>query len=340
MPHPQEISTSPRISAIALDIAAYTKRGGEVLDSFPFVKEAITRAGLENLQHVRLQGNTSNTMGIAPGVFEDVSTVRFKNGFTIDVLSAQTEKGPIVRLYGMSRRGAASIEEPSHLFTTSAGFSTSTTFFPKNRRFRARTNTNKSRAIAELKRIASLPPIDRVFTADADLSASLVVARQIAHQSEHCYIGSTHVVFGCLCGTKQVGSLMGNTTLDFDTGLMPQNTHSLMVKAGLSAEKIWADIRREIADASNMAPGGSLITQDPSPRLEKAISYAKEEASLTDETLVSPGHMLLGIVRVGAGKSFRVLRRNGFNADEFRNVLASFSAERMSRHQTALKTAI
>ncbi len=69
--------------------------------------------------------------------------------------------------------------------------------------------------------------------------------------------------------------------------------------------------------------GRAIDVMETTPRLRKALDYAKESLSRFGHTQVSSAHLVLGLVTLQGGAADNVLRKSGLSVQSVENYLSS-----------------
>ena len=154
----------------------------------------------------------------------------------------------------------------------------------------------------------SLPVIFDHFTKRAQ--AVLVLAQEEAHQLNHTYIGTEHLLLGILHEGEGVGAkVLGEVGLDLQT------------------------IRQAVQDAVGHGPSGERTPGDMpiTPRFKQVLELASDEAKRLGHSYVGTEHLVLGLLREGEGVAGRLLTDVGMNPDTARSRIREFLANREAR---------
>jgi ATPases with chaperone activity, ATP-binding subunit len=116
---------------------------------------------------------------------------------------------------------------------------------------------------------------------------ALRLAQDSALRLGHSFVGSEHLLLGLM--------LEGS-------GL----AHRALRQGGLTVEAVEAALLRHHLALREREKKKGL--QGLTPRLKQAIEYAQEEAMAVGQRYIGTEHLLLGILRTGAGMALRILR--------------------------------
>lgn len=127
------------------------------------------------------------------------------------------------------------------------------------------------------------------------------LSRQAAQSWSHDYIGTEHVLLGLLKEASGVASLA-------------------LKNLGVDSEKIETELKKHISVGVLSVTKGQLPF---TPRCKKALEFALEEASTLGHTYIGTEHLLLGMIREGAGSALMALTACGVNAETVRKEVLS-----------------
>ncbi len=125
----------------------------------------------------------------------------------------------------------------------------------------------------------------------------LKLAQQEAKQRQHARIGTEHLLLGLLRE---------------EAGAASQVLHELGLQSG--------DVEHWVERLSTMGQRASLLKQDLdlTPRTQRVLELAKEEAQHQGAARIDTHHMLLGLVRQGDGTAIDILKQLGVTDDQIR----------------------
>lgn len=125
----------------------------------------------------------------------------------------------------------------------------------------------------------------------------LKLAQQEAKQRQHARIGTEHLLLGLLRE---------------EAGTASQVLHELGLQSG--------DVEHWVERLSTMRQRASLLKQDLdlTPRTQRVLELAKEEAQHQGAARIDTHHMLLGLVRQGDGTAIDILKQLGVTDDQIR----------------------
>jgi ATP-dependent Clp protease ATP-binding subunit ClpA len=133
---------------------------------------------------------------------------------------------------------------------------------------------------------------------------ALALAQEEAEQHRSSYIGTEHLLLGLM--------RIENGT-----------AWSVLDRLGIDADAVRKAIE-PVLDHGKRHVVGRII---PSSRVKRAIEIAFEEARMLNQSRVSTGALLLGLIVEGEDEAARVLAVFGLNADEVREGVAEAPAE-------------
>jgi len=127
----------------------------------------------------------------------------------------------------------------------------------------------------------------------------VVLAQEEARLARHRLIGTEHVLLGLLRVEDSV-------------------TARTFAALRLEIEDVRADVLRAVPPGPEPVPTGRIPF---TPRATRVIQASMNEAQMLGANYVGPAHILLALVREGAGVAARVLRRLGVDGDAVRAVV-------------------
>lgn len=122
------------------------------------------------------------------------------------------------------------------------------------------------------------------------------LANREAQRLNHNYVGTEHVLLGLLRG-------------DFGVAL------SVLKSLDIDLEKVRLELEKIVQPGSDMV---SMDILSLTPRTEKALRYAYEEARNLKHNYVGTEHILSGLLREQGGVAAQVLEYLGLKAEEVR----------------------
>jgi len=125
----------------------------------------------------------------------------------------------------------------------------------------------------------------------------LKLAQQEAKRRQHARIGTEHLLLGLLRE---------------EAGTASQVLHELGLQSG--------DVEHWVERLSTMGQRASLLKQDLdlTPRTQRVLELAKEEAQHRGAARIDTHHLLLGLVRQGDGTAIDILKHLGVTDDQVR----------------------
>jgi hypothetical protein len=127
--------------------------------------------------------------------------------------------------------------------------------------------------------------------------AAIVHAQDEAHDLDHEYIGTEHILLGVLRA---------------EDGVAAQVLSSLGITLDDTRERIVAIVGRGPGESAGS--GRAPFT----PRAKKALELALRESLALDHDYIGTEHLLLGLVREGEGVAAQVLEQQGADAETVR----------------------
>ncbi len=122
------------------------------------------------------------------------------------------------------------------------------------------------------------------------------LARQEAHQHNHEYIGTEHILLG----------LIGE-----GSGVTP----SMLNKLDHDFRKVRYELSKHVKSGPTLVAAGLL---PKTSEAEKVLEYADEEARNSGHPCVEAEHILVGLLRQAEGIAGQALIRIGLNVEELR----------------------
>jgi ATP-dependent Clp protease ATP-binding subunit ClpA len=133
---------------------------------------------------------------------------------------------------------------------------------------------------------------------------ALTLAQEEAEQHRSSYIGTEHLLLGLI--------RIENGT-----------ARSILDRLGIDADAVRKSIE-PVLDHGKRPDAGPII---PSSRVKRVIEIAFEEARMLNQSRVSTGPLLLGLIVEGQDQAARVLAGFGLSVDEVREGVAEAPAE-------------
>ena len=124
----------------------------------------------------------------------------------------------------------------------------------------------------------------------------LQLANQEAQRLNHEYIGTEHILLGLV---KEGSGVASNVLKNLDIDLA----------------KIRREVEKLVDQGSNVIGMGKL---PQTPRAQKVVGYAMDEARNLGHTYVGTEHLLLGLLREEEGVASQVLSNLGVNTNSVR----------------------
>jgi ATP-dependent Clp protease ATP-binding subunit ClpA len=125
---------------------------------------------------------------------------------------------------------------------------------------------------------------------------TLALARKEADRFHHNFVGTEHLLLGLL-KLGQGGAV------------------NVLLKLGLSLEKVRAEVEKQIGTGPDLERIGNLPY---TPRVRKVLALAAREAKELNHTYVGTEHILLGLLRERDSVAARVLRNCGIDTEQTR----------------------
>jgi hypothetical protein len=143
-----------------------------------------------------------------------------------------------------------------------------------------------------------IPPASKMALDSREL---LKVAREEAERLGHDFVGTEHVLLGLL----KVGQGAVN---------------ALLTRSKVCFENVQQEV--ECLVAPNKA-GPGRRDAPLTPRARKALQIAGKEAVRFQQGLVTPDHVLLGLLLEGSGVGARILKKMGIRAEQIREAIVA-----------------
>ncbi len=133
------------------------------------------------------------------------------------------------------------------------------------------------------------------------------LANQEAQRFNHDYIGTEHILLGLIRERSGVAACV--------------------------LKNLNVDLRELRLEVEKLLPSGPLVTTGKlpqTPRAQKVVEYAIEEARTLNHDYVGTEHILLGLLREQIGVAVQVLMNSGLKLDHVRNEVLSCLGEARS----------
>ncbi len=125
---------------------------------------------------------------------------------------------------------------------------------------------------------------------------ALALARAEADRLNHNFVGTEHLLLGLVALGQGVAV-------------------KVLQKLGLDLETVRMEVEKEVGTG----PDQKMIGNIPyTPRVRKVLALAAKEARALNHTYVGTEHILLGLLRAGAGVAARVLKNLNVNIEQTR----------------------
>ncbi len=145
----------------------------------------------------------------------------------------------------------------------------------------------------------------------AGIKGVLQTAEEEARKFNHKYIGTEHLLLGCL-----------------------QNENPrLLASLGISADHIREQVEFFIMGKGEQAVEGEV---DLNPRAKKVIELAVDEAKQLHDEMLESDHVMLGLVREGEGIAAKVVEALGINFGTARLTVLRYRRENHEITEPAL----
>ncbi len=131
-------------------------------------------------------------------------------------------------------------------------------------------------------------------------------ANREAKQMNHEFIGTEHILLGIMGEGAGVGA-------------------NVLKRFGVGLDQVRSEVLKLARPGPEMVTMGTLPR---TPRAEKAIEYAINEARDLNHGYVGTEHLLLGLVREGDGVAAQVLREVGLELEEMREEVLNLLGDR------------
>lgn len=125
------------------------------------------------------------------------------------------------------------------------------------------------------------------------------IAHSIVRKGRSNLLGTEHILFGLLAQRD---------------GAVRKMFFELDLNLSMAEMKVKDAVR--LAELSRQVSSGERVY--PTQRAKQAMTFAVEESQRLDEDYVGPQHFLLGILRLGEGAAFKVLREVNFTEEDTR----------------------
>jgi len=102
------------------------------------------------------------------------------------------------------------------------------------------------------------------------------------------------------------------------------NLRKELLKAGASLESVRKQIERERPPQQKVSTSVDMPLSEES---KQVLIYASEEASASDQQVIDPGHLVLGLLRVTGCLAATLLGQLGIQYDAFREILKASANE-------------
>jgi hypothetical protein len=96
-----------------------------------------------------------------------------------------------------------------------------------------------------------------------------------------------------------------------------------LVRAGVDVERLAADVQSQLAPSEHVEPNPEVSF---TPDAQQTLSLAYNEAGRMCDSHVGTEHILLGLLRLGKGPAFQVLRERGADLEGIRRVVEEINA--------------
>ena len=150
------------------------------------------------------------------------------------------------------------------------------------------------KSLAELPQAASRD--GGLFSRFTDRARKVVtLAQEEARQINHNYIGTEHLLLGLLAEGEGVGALA-------------------LKALGISLDQIRKDVVSKIGTGSSTPRGPIPFT----PRAKKTLELSLREALLLGHNYIGTEHLILALLKEGAGVASQVLQARGVDDEELR----------------------
>lgn len=136
----------------------------------------------------------------------------------------------------------------------------------------------------------------------------LALASREAKALKHTYLGTEHILLGLLREGDGVAA-------------------KLLRSLGVDIEQVRQEIQKELSpvqpvdriifpeppQAYRVSASEAGLSENFTPRAQRVLGFAREEASLFNDKFVGPEHVLLGLMKLGGGVAFNVLQKQGID---------------------------
>jgi len=128
-------------------------------------------------------------------------------------------------------------------------------------------------------------------------------AQEVAARHNENTVLTEHLLLGLIREPESVGS-------------------QLLLRLGIQLDKLRAELERQTIRGD----GRGLGVEQLSPRGQKAIKLAYEEAGLLQDNYIGTEHLLLGLIREGEGLAGRILTKMGVSLETARAAVKKIRA--------------
>ncbi len=129
----------------------------------------------------------------------------------------------------------------------------------------------------------------------------LALARKEADRFHHNYVGTEHLLLGLINLGQGVAV-------------------NVLQKMGLDLETVRSAVEKQVGKGPESKPTGNIPY---TPRVKKVLALAGKEARALNHSYVGTEHILLGLLREGAGVAARVLKSLDVDIERCRNEILS-----------------
>jgi ATP-dependent Clp protease ATP-binding subunit ClpA/predicted dehydrogenase len=145
----------------------------------------------------------------------------------------------------------------------------------------------------------------------------LVLASKEAKRLKHTYIGTEHILLGLMLEGDGVAA---RVLKDLDVDIKQTRQEILKELDPNFAGEAAKTVETGSQSVAKETPGVGLAGLEESftPLVAQAITFALEEARRLKHDFIGPEHILIGLIGVGRGIAFDVLRRLGLGLPEVR----------------------
>ncbi len=160
-------------------------------------------------------------------------------------------------------------------------------------------------------------PKDRFDKLTARAKKVLVLAEEEARRLNHNHIGTEHLLLGLVREGKGTGS-------------------AVLADLGVDLGKVRSAVELVIRRGKHPAAGEVKLT----PRAKKAIELAMEEARRLGHGYVGTEHLLLGLIREGAGRAASILSNLDVPAEQVHRAVRQRLEREASAEPASLRTRV